>query len=291
MGMGPRIFITGGGGQLADALTLRFQSRSNVGGIWAPTELELDITDAGAVRNALESARPNWVINCAAYTAVDAAEGEPGRAFLVNDAAVRILADAAFDCGARLLHLSTDYVFDGAKADPYVEQDSPHPLNVYGASKLAGERRLLEHPVRSAILRTAWLYGEKGANFLLWAVKKGKQALETGEPVPVVNDQVGSPTDVHTLSAQIEAVLEDELEGLFHASAEGAASWFEFAEEIFSQLNISPPMKGVRWEEIARQARRPQRVILENRRLKDLGKNRMIHWREGLRGVIAGMAC
>ncbi len=283
--MKARVLITGGGGQLADAVALRLLARSSVR-VQALTELELDITDPISVQAAGESGRPDWIINCAAYTDVDAAEKDPERAYQVNDMAVGILADTAHRCGARLIHVSTDYVFDGSKAEPYVEDDRPSPLNVYGASKLAGERRLLQHPVRSAILRTAWLYGERGGNFLRWAVEEGRELLARGEALPVVCDQVGSPTDVHTLAEQIEACMEAELEGLFHASAEGSASWHDFAQEIFGQLGMAPRLKAIRWEELGRQARRPSRVLLENRRLKGLGQNRMIHWKEGLRGVL-----
>ncbi len=286
----PRILIAGGGGQLGRALGERLEAGDARGRVFVPPETELDITDPRAVRSALDSFRPDWIVNCAAYTAVDAAEADSRRAFEVNDAAVGIIADAALEHGARVLHVSTDYVFDGEKDGPYVEEDPPAPLNVYGASKLAGERRLLAHPVRSAVLRTAWLYGEsRGKSFLRFALEAGRRALATGEPVPLVTDQVGCPTDVHTFSAQIEEAIDDGLEGLFHAAAEGSASWFELGVEVFRLLGMSPPLKGLRGEDLGRPARRPSRVVLENRRLNARGLSRMIPWKDGLWGVIERM--
>lgn len=282
-----RILITGGGGQLARALARRLGAGSSPQDrVFMAAEAELDIANLRSVRNAVEAHRPDWIINCAAYTAVDDAEGEPERAFRVNDLALGILAGSALDSGARLLHVSTDYVFDGTKREPYVEEDPPNPLNIYGLSKFWGERRLLAHPARSAILRTAWLYGEEGKNFFRWAAENGARAVSTGEPLPLVQDQVGCPTDVHTLSAQIEVAIEEDLRGLFHAASEGSASWLEFGREIFAGLGLDPPVKAVRGEELSRLARRPARVVLENRRLKILGRHRMIPWREGLRGVL-----
>jgi dTDP-4-dehydrorhamnose reductase len=285
--MNPRILITGSAGQLARALGARLGGSPEPSRVWMAPEDRLDIGDPGKVREALAVHRPDWIVNCAAYTAVDAAEADRERAFLVNDAAVGVLADAALDAGARILHLSTDYVFDGSKPGRYVEEDLPNPVNAYGASKLAGEIRLLAHPVRAAVLRTAWLYGEGGRNFFRWAVEGGRKAVESGGGLPVVIDQVGSPTDVHTLSAQIEAAIEADLEGLHHAAAEGETSWHGFAEEIFRLLGITPRLRPIRGEDLRRAARRAPRVVLENRRLHLAGRNLMVPWQEGLRGVVS----
>lgn len=279
-----RILITGGGGQLARAVAARLSPRYQV---LAPARSVLDIADARAVREAVAAHRPDWIVNCAAYTAVDQAESERERAFLVNEAGVGFLADAAAERGARLLHVSTDYVFDGRKAGPYVEDDPTAPLNVYGASKLAGERRLLVHSVRSVILRTAWVYSESGRNFLCRILERGRQAIEAGVALPVVADQVGCPTDVHTLAAQIEEAIGADLEGIFHAAAEGSASWYEFAEEIFNGLGLAPRLVKIRAAELSRPAIRPDRVVLENRNLKAIGRSRMVEWREALRLVLA----
>ena len=282
MSGGPRVLITGGAGQLARALAERLGGHP----VLAPSREKLDICDPRAVREAAAAHRPDWIVNCAAYTAVDLAESESGRAYQVNDAAVGGLADAAAECGARLLHLSTDYVFDGRKGAPYLEDDPPNPLNVYGASKLAGERRLLAHPARPVILRTAWVYGESGRNFLCRILERGRQAAAAGEPLPVVADQVGSPTDVHTLSAQIGEAIAGGLEGLFHAAAMGSASWFEFASEIFAGVGLALRLEPIRGADLARPAARPERVVLANRKLETLGLSRMIDWREGLRLVL-----
>ena len=282
-----RIIITGSSGQLARALGLRLGASADPARVWMPPEGDLDITDPERLRKAIREHRTDWIVNCAAYTAVDAAEKEAEKAYRINDAAVGLLADAALEGNAQLIHISTDYVFDGAKEVPYVEDDPTGPVNVYGASKLAGEIRLRSHRVRSAILRTAWLYSEGPRNFLRWAVDSGRKALVTGEALPVVTDQVGSPTDVHSLAAQIEEVITGGLEGTFHAVAGGSATWFEFAAEIFSQMGLQVPLRPILGENLGRLARRAGRVVLENRNLAALGRNRMPHWKDGLRGVIA----
>jgi dTDP-4-dehydrorhamnose reductase len=282
----PRVLITGGGGQLGRALAARLERRAP-GKVWAPSRAQLDITDLPALRAALASRRPDWIVNCAAYTAVDAAEGDRQAAFRVNGEAVGVLADLAFEGKARLLHLSTDYVFDGLKEGPYLETDPPAPVNVYGASKLRGEELLLGHPARWTVLRTAWLYGEEGGSFFGKVIERARRAIAAGESLPIVCDQVGSPTDVHTLSAQIEAVLAEGFEGLFHAAAEGAASWYQFAEEIFAGLGLRPRLVPIPGEELRRPARRPPRVVLENAGLKARGRSLMIPWQEGVRLVVA----
>ncbi len=283
---GLRILITGGGGQLAGAVRTRWEERGEADGIRALTRAELDVTNREAVRTCLDALRPGWIVNCAAFTAVDAAESDPSAAFRVNDEAVGVLADVAHEIGTRIVHLSTDYVFDGEKAAPYHEADAPHPINVYGASKLAGEERLRHHPVKSAILRTAWLFGERGRSFVSWLLDAAKKAAAAGRPLPVVDDQVGSPTDVHTLAEQIDAVIEDEILGLHHAAALGSASWIEFAREILRQMRLPGDLRPIPGAQLGRAARRAGKVILENRSLNSLGRSRMIPWQDGLRRVV-----
>jgi dTDP-4-dehydrorhamnose reductase len=282
----PRVLITGGGGQLARALGALLETDRAAGPVLAPSRSELDIADRGRVREAVASFRPDWLVNCAAYNAVDQAETDREAAFRTNDEAVGVLADACAERGVRLIHVSTDYVFDGETHGVYVEDDPPRPLSVYGESKLGGEKRLLAHPVRSALLRTAWLYGESGKNFLVRIVELGKKAAASGEPLTVVADQVGCPTDVHSLAFQIEEVIRHDLRGLMHAAALGSASWYDFADAIFSGLGLRPRLVPIRAEELGRPARRPLRTVLENRNLQALGLNRMLPWRTGLEGVL-----
>jgi len=281
-----RVLITGGGGQLACALRARWEERGQAERITSLSRAELDITGRDGVRACLNSLRPGWIVNCAAFTAVDAAEDDPAAAFRVNDEAVGVLADSAEEYGARLVHVSTDYVFDGQKPAPYVEEDATHPINVYGASKLAGEERLRRHPVRSAVLRTAWLFGERARNFVSWFLGAAKTAAGEGRPLPVVDDQVGSPTDVHTVAEQIETVIDEEMLGLYHAAAVGSASWFEFAQEIVRQMELAVQLRPIAGAQLGRAARRAGKVVLENRRLNSMGRSRMIPWQDGLRRVV-----
>jgi len=284
-----RVLIAGSGGQLGRALAARLGGSSALARVWAPPEDLLDITSPDRVREAVAAHRPDWVVNCAAYTAVDAAEKDRERAWLVNDTAVGILADAALEGGARLVHVSTDYVFDGSKEGSYVEEDIPSPINAYGASKLAGEIRALAHPVGALVLRTAWLYSEGGRNFVTWALENGRKAAAAGEELPIVTDGVGSPTDAHTLAAQIEAGLEAGLEGLHHAAALGEASWWDFAGEIFRLAEVPVRLRPILGADLKRPARRPGRVVLDDRKLRESGRLRMRPWKDGLRDVIARM--
>jgi len=249
----------------------------------------LDVTRPDDVRAAVREARPDWVINCSAYNDVERAEVEPEQAFLVNDSAVGYLADAAEEFGARLVHVSTDYVFSGdfggAAPRPYREDDSPAPLNAYGASKLAGERRLKAHGCRSIILRTSWLYGGRGGNFVTTMLDLGERARRTGEAVRVVRDQVGVPTDAWSLAAQIERLIREDVEGLFHAAAVGGVSRLDLVKSIYRLAKIEVALEPVRLEDFASRARRPHYSVLENRRLDALGLSLMLPWQEGLEKV------
>jgi dTDP-4-dehydrorhamnose reductase len=200
------------------------------------SDREIDITQDSAPAAFLDSngiERLDWVINCAAYTDVERAEHEPDRAFSINERGVRILAAVAQQTGAALVHVSTDYVFDGTKDGPYMETDQPNPISIYGKSKLAGERILQDSSVRFVIMRSAWLFGTQGKNFVATMLR----LFQKRNRVSVVNDQWGNPTYAPDLASAILEVLvsKEPLGGIFHFANNGRTTWYEFAREIYRQ--------------------------------------------------------
>lgn len=239
---------------------------------------ELDITQRESIEAWLERARPDAVINCAAYTRVDDAEKQAALCQAVNANGPALLAESCGARGIKLLHISTDYVFDGAKprGAVYTEDDAPCPLGVYGASKLAGEGPVLALSELGAVLRTAWLYGAHGANFPRTMLRL---ALRTPpQPLRVVNDQTGSPTWSGRLARQIARLLEDFRPGLYHATAEGSCTWFEFAARFLERIDVPHTLLPIATADYPTAARRPQHAVLENRNLKAAGLNVMIDW-------------
>src|SRR5437879_8790775 len=223
-----RILITGAGGQLGRELQDLLSGEE----IHAAGHADLDVANRDAVFKAVERARPAWIINAAAFNDVDGAETAAERAFAVNGLGPAHLADAAARTGARLLHISTDYVFDGTKGTPYTEEDNPNPQSVYARSKYEGERRVLDSEANACVLRTSWLYGEHGRNF----VKTILQAAERGGPLRVVSDQTGSPTSTHDLADAIAALIRASARGLFHVVNRGACSRNELSRAIVQDM-------------------------------------------------------
>jgi dTDP-4-dehydrorhamnose reductase len=287
-----KVIVTGGAGQLGSKVVELLAGDPAIE-VTALPRSALDITRGDKVREAVRAVQPSWVINCAAFTDVDRAESEPEAARLLNDIAVGHLADAALDEGARLMHFSTDYVFSGdfhgAAPRPYVEEDPTGPINVYGASKLAGEVRLRSHAVRSTVLRTSWLYGAPGKSFLHAIIRRGKEALAQGAPLRVVHDQRGSPTDAASLALQVKRLLGEDATGLFHASSPGEATWFELAGEILRRAGIGAPLEPITSAEYRSRARRPSYSVLESRRLKRTGLLVLPPWQEGLDRALRGL--
>jgi len=280
-----KVLVTGCRGQLGSKVVDLLGSDPSYT-VEATDRARLDVTRPEHSLQAAADFRPDWIVNCTAYTDVDRAESQPEAAFRLNDLAVGFLADAALSAGARLLHVSTDYVFSGEPTRgaprPYTEEDPPGPLSTYGASKLAGEERLRRHPVPSLVLRTSWLYGGPGRNFLHTMLRVGREALAAGRPVRVVCDQIGTPTDAWSLAAQVRAVLECDLCGIVHASAHGTASWYDFALEIFRLAELAVQVEPIGRDEYPSRARRPAYSALENRRLRAAGLDVMPEWRKGL---------
>ena len=223
---------------------------------------ELDLTVPARVTDAVRASKPDVIVNAAAYTAVDRAESEQELAFAVNAYAVGALSMEAKRQGALLVHFSTDYVFDGEKAGPYVEEDRPNPLNVYGASKLAGERAIQGSGCRHLILRTSWVYSVRGRNFFM-AMLDGAKA---GKRLEVVNDQHGAPTSSSALAGAVAACLRIGAEGIYHASAGGQTTWHRFAEAI-----VQAPVTPIGSTEYGARAKRPPNSLLDNSKLHSLG--------------------
>jgi len=242
----------------------------------------IDITRLDSVTKAVARYRPAAVINCAAFTAVDQCESETAKAFAVNADGAKNLALAAAECGAKLVHLSTDYVFDGMKKTPYVETDKPNPLSVYGKSKLEGEKLLAETYDRCFIVRVAWLYGTRGNNFLKTIRSRAQKCAVTGEPVKVVNDQIGTPTYTMHVCRQLLSLMQSEHFGIYHGTNEGSCSWFDFASAIVKAYAIKANVVPCTTAEFPRPAPRPANSVLENERLKKLLMNTMPRWEMGL---------
>ncbi len=272
-----KILITGAGGQLGRDCLARLGS---VHRVVACTSGELDITDRDQVDAVFRKNRPEVVINCGAFTAVDRCEEETGRCFEVNGVGPGILAAQCRAGNARLIHISTDYVFDGNRPvpTPYCEDDPVNPLSAYGRSKLAGERAIEESMDNYCILRTAWLYGMGGGNFLKTILRLALSRPE--RPLKIVNDQFGSLTWTARLAEQIEVLVDSPATGIMHATAEGFSSWFEGAVFFLRAMGVEANLGPCTTKEYPTPAHRPANSILENKRLKNAALNRMVPWQQ-----------
>jgi dTDP-4-dehydrorhamnose reductase len=271
------MLVTGHRGQLGRALLRSAPDHGfDVCGADLP---ELDIADGDALRRAVLSSRPDVIVNCAAFTAVDAAEANEAEATRVNGGAVETLATLANETGACLVQVSTDYVFDGSLARPYREEDLPSPASAYGRSKLAGERAAARAQ-RHLIARTAWLFGQGGRNF----VEAIRAQIAAGRTeLRVVNDQVGSPTFAVDLSDALVGLVRIGGAGVIHVVNSGTATWFDFAREIVAQLEVDVVVSPITSCESDRAARRPANSVLDTTRLRALLGKGLPAWQDGLR--------
>ncbi len=250
---------------------------------------DCDVRNFSNVRTCFQNAQPDIVLHTAAYTDVDGCEANQQLALDVNAMGTENVARVCQEIGAKMVYYSTDYVFDGAKGSPYVETDPVSPKNVYGRSKLEGEKRLASLLEDGVILRVAWLYGIEGDNFVKKIVKLGLKQLEARkrgrqiEAIKVVDDQIGNPTWTIDVAAQTKVVIENELVGLFHCTAEGDTSWHQLASDIFTILSLDVQIKPCFSNELPRSAPRPKYTSLENKRLKDAGLNVMRDYQAALR--------
>jgi dTDP-4-dehydrorhamnose reductase len=242
---------------------------------------EIDITSLESTERIIRTLKPEIVINCAAYTDVDGCESNVEKAMQVNGEGVAHLAMATREIGARLVHVSTDYVFDGGKGSPYVEGDAPCPLGIYGESKLAGEMNATFNPDH-LIVRTQWLYGLHGKNFVETMLRL---ALEKDE-LAVVDDQIGSPTWTVDLAHAILALLKSDQRGVYHAANAGFCSWNEFAKAIFEESGLSVKVNGMTTDELNRPARRPLYSTLDCSKLEQDAGFRPQPWRSALKAYL-----
>jgi dTDP-4-dehydrorhamnose reductase len=268
-----RWFVTGAGGQLATAFT-----RVLEGEVFLSREDALDIRDADAVRAAVHGFAPDVVLHTAAYTDVDGAEADPGTAEAVNVLGTRNLVSAVRGTHTTLVYFSSDYVFDGTKRSPYVESDATHPLGVYGRTKLAGEGEVLSW-VRGIVVRTSWLFSETGRNFVRTILAAGRKKAAAGEPLVVVDDQVGSPTYAGHLAAAVDDALKQGLgPGIYHMAGSGYCSWCELAREIVQLAGIDVEVLPTTTAELGRPAPRPAFSALATERPIPL----LPSWAEGV---------
>jgi len=284
-----KILLTGHRGQLGSDLLKVLSERYEVAGFDLP---ELDICNERAILDAMRTERPDVVIHAAAYTDVDGCESNRDTAIAVNADGTHNLALACAEIGSRLIYYSTDYVFDGTKAEAYVESDQPDPRTVYGHSKLAGERIVEELVENHLIMRIAWVYGRTGHNFVKTMIRLGRQQLERlgrGDevtPLKVVDDQFGNPTWTIDIARQTMALINSDLRGVVHATSESETSWFGFASEIFRLMDMPVKLVPCTTEEFPRPASRPKRSSLENYRLKKADQNLMRDHRDALEQFI-----
>jgi dTDP-4-dehydrorhamnose reductase len=281
------VLVVGGGGQVANAVVAAAPGHHHVS---AATRTELDIGDATAVRHALAATRAQWLVNGAAYTAVDLAEDQSAQAIAVNDVAVGVLAAAASAAGCRLLHPSTDFVFDGRSGRAYLPADQTNPLSVYGASKLGGERQVLNGAGGTGIiLRTAWVYAAAGRNFVLTMLR----LMREKQQVSVVSDQIGTPTWAGSIAAAIWGLIDAGAPGgIYHWTDLGVASWYDFAVAIQDEaltrglLSRAIPITPIPSASYPTRARRPAFSVLDTGSTRAMIQAPARHWRHNLRTML-----
>ena len=274
-----KILVTGANGQLG--LSIKAVGKNYPSMIFTFTDVEdLDITNSKEVRSFFENNKFDYCVNCAAYTAVDKAEEDVENAFSINATAVKNLSIACKNSNVVLIHVSTDFVFDGLKKTPYSEEDLPNPLSVYGSSKLKGEQFIQDILDSYFIVRTSWLYSEYGNNF----VKTMLRLSETYKEINVVDDQIGSPTYAGDLAEFIISVisLESELYGVYHFSNEGNISWYDFAVEIFEKSQRQIKVNPIESTSYPTAAKRPAYSVLGTTKAKKLGQIKIKNWKESL---------
>jgi dTDP-4-dehydrorhamnose reductase len=271
-----KIIITGSKGQLGTDCAIVLSKSHEVLGVDID---EVDITKFQDVEALIQQFVPNIIINCAAYTRVDDCETEKELAWKVNVTGAENLARSVRKYGGRLIHISTDYVFDGRKnvPEPYVETDETGPISYYGITKLEGEKAVIQTTDQHLIIRTAWLYGISGHNFLKTILKLSIR--NSDNTIKVVNDQFGSPTWTYRLALQIEKILETNYRGIFHITAEKYCTWYELADYFLKKMDVPHRVIPCTTIEYPTPAARPMNSILENRNLKDKRMNIMVDWK------------
>jgi dTDP-4-dehydrorhamnose reductase len=279
-----KVLVAGANGQLGSELRAMAYLNSCLEFIFTDID-QLDITNESRVVSFFEDIKPHFIVNCAAYTAVDKAEEDQENAFSINATAPKILANAAKGIGARIVHISTDYVFNGRAWEPYTEESKTSPNSVYGKSKLMGEESVLETGV-GMVIRTSWLYSEYGNNFLKTIATKAK----TSDSLRVVYDQIGSPTWAKDLAKAIVEILlkgdEKFVPNIFHYSNEGVCSWYDFAKEIVEFFNLDCQLFPILSCEYKTLASRPPYSVLNKSKIKNTFGFSIPHWKESLHSCL-----
>lgn len=278
-----RVLITGAGGQLGHDCRLVCEAAGDE--VLAADRATLDVTDRDAVLGTIHTFRPNAVLNCATWTAVDACESDPERAFRANALSARWIAEACAQTDAHLVHVSTDYVFDGTKVEPYHEWDDTNPRSVYGASKAAGEREVVQAGIGATIARTSWLCGEYGPNM----VKTILRLAGERDSLTFVDDQKGHPTFTADLALVLRRLAVDRRSGVHHTTNAGAVSWFEFAQAVVAASGKDPQMvRPCATSDLQppRPAPRPTNSVLDNAVMRAAGLPAMRDFREPLAELV-----
>ena len=286
------ILILGARGQLGIELQSAFR---DAGHVVAHSRAECDLSQTDNIRSAVRAARPDVILNAAAYTAVDRAESEPGLVMRINGDAPGILAEEAKKVGALLVHYSTDYVFDGSKPAPYVEDDFTHPLNIYGSTKLAGERNIQQAGEKYLIFRTSWVVSPHGRNFLLTMLRLGQER----EHLNIVSDQHGAPTSALAIAEGTRGVLtgiaghaHEDFSGIYHMTCSGHTTWCGFAQAIFASAPAEKPwasVTGIPSTEYPTPAMRPANSVLSNEKLKSAFGVELPSWQSALDTALRSM--
>ncbi len=282
-----KVAVIGGNGQLGRDVGSAFANEGHA--VTNLTHQEIEVSSLASVREALGALRPELVVNASAFHHVEKCEADPALAFAVNGIGTRNLGQITEETGAALMHVSTDYVFDGRKNAPYTEEDAPAPLNVYGNTKLSGELFARSTNPRHFVVRTSAIYGENpcrakgGLNFVELMLKLSKERKE----LRVVDDEFVSPTPTAQLARQLVVLSRSSDYGLYHATSEGSCSWFEFAAAIFELTNTHIRLEPARPGEFPAKVPRPKYSVLENQALKSKSLNLFTHWKQGLESYLA----
>ena len=279
------VLVTGSNGQLASCIKDLAKRDTSLNFIYTDYQ-ELDICDLKQVEVFFKSNQKiDYCINCAAYTAVDKAESEVEKAFEINATGPKNLAQVCSEFDTILIQISTDFVFDGEKTEPYVETDVANPISVYGASKLQGEVEIKKIVKKHFIIRTSWLYSEHGNNFM----KTMLRLAETRDEISVVSDQIGTPTYAGDLAEVILKIVSSKNTnfGLYHYSNDGVASWYDFAEAIFKASNTEIRLNAIKTEAYPKAAKRPVYSVMDKTKIKKVLKMKTLDWQDSLKKAIA----
>ncbi len=279
-----RVLVTGAKGMLARSVRHALEAAGH--DVLGLGREDADVTNLDALVHPVRTFRPDWLFNLAAFTKVDECEARPDHAHLVNALGARNAALAAMECDASLLTISTDYVFPGDARQPYREYDPAGPVSVYGASKWAGEQAVREVTPRHIIVRTAWLYGRGGPNFVDTILAKAR----AGEALAVVDDQRGSPTWTHDLALGLRTLVAKERYGTYHCTNAGDCTWYDFAAEILARAGLDTPLERTDSARFRRPAKRPSYSVLDNQFFNETTGQRMPTWQDALHRYLESIA-